>query len=492
MRGKEEQGLLGYILAHPDDDDGRLVYADWLEEAGQSDRAELIRVQLKRAALPRWDAAQLPLKIRESQLLKEHEDDWKAELPRFKGVSWGEFRRGFISTARFNQLDVLKLKAGSVWAATPLEGIFIPWPVQIDGVDSIEPIAGLREISISSMFVMQREVRALAESPLLSTLHRLTIRDCNLGVDGFSQLVASPYLGELRSLSTPGNSLGNAAIDALFDAKSLNSLQELDISEDQASGGYGEEDPVIDDAGMQTLAAWTGFQQIRKLVLNRNDIRTTGLRAILQSENLGPLTELGLRDTGLNASSLMEFADLDDINQFEALDLGENRLRDGGLEHLTKAPCCRELKVLQIDRCELADLGGEHLAKAPFLNSLRRLNVSANNLLASGLQEILDQHPEHLHTLQIANNSLRYQGAVALAESPTSAQLQLLDIGMNVLGDDSLEALVKSPHLGSLRVLHMLGNRVGPEAAMDLMRSPLGQQLVTFENSELNDEGLPF
>src|SRR5262245_7675431 len=34
--------FLAAILEQPDDDGPRLVYADWLEEQGQSDRAELI------------------------------------------------------------------------------------------------------------------------------------------------------------------------------------------------------------------------------------------------------------------------------------------------------------------------------------------------------------------------------------------------------------------------------------------------------------------
>ena len=43
------EGLLRNILLHPDDDDARLVYADWLEESGQTTRAEFIRVQVELA-----------------------------------------------------------------------------------------------------------------------------------------------------------------------------------------------------------------------------------------------------------------------------------------------------------------------------------------------------------------------------------------------------------------------------------------------------------
>lgn len=43
----EEQAFLGAICAEPADDISRLVYADWLQEHGRPERAELIRVQVE-------------------------------------------------------------------------------------------------------------------------------------------------------------------------------------------------------------------------------------------------------------------------------------------------------------------------------------------------------------------------------------------------------------------------------------------------------------
>jgi uncharacterized protein (TIGR02996 family) len=45
--------LLDDIIARPDDDGLRLIYADWLEDAGQHERAELIRVQIEQSRLIR-------------------------------------------------------------------------------------------------------------------------------------------------------------------------------------------------------------------------------------------------------------------------------------------------------------------------------------------------------------------------------------------------------------------------------------------------------
>ena len=45
MTTTEESALVGQILTRPADDTPRLVYADWLDEHGQADRAEFVRVQ---------------------------------------------------------------------------------------------------------------------------------------------------------------------------------------------------------------------------------------------------------------------------------------------------------------------------------------------------------------------------------------------------------------------------------------------------------------
>ena len=43
-----EEAFLRDILEHPDDDGRRLIFADWLEDNGDPDRAEFIRVQIAR------------------------------------------------------------------------------------------------------------------------------------------------------------------------------------------------------------------------------------------------------------------------------------------------------------------------------------------------------------------------------------------------------------------------------------------------------------
>ena len=50
----ERDGFLAAIIADPTDDTPRLQYADWLEEHGEQERAEFIRVQCELAAIPAY------------------------------------------------------------------------------------------------------------------------------------------------------------------------------------------------------------------------------------------------------------------------------------------------------------------------------------------------------------------------------------------------------------------------------------------------------
>src|SRR4051812_2294570 len=72
--------LLAYCHRHPEDDHARLVYADWLEENGDQDRAEFVRIQVRRAGLWEGHPDDGALERRERELLAEHEGRWRACL----------------------------------------------------------------------------------------------------------------------------------------------------------------------------------------------------------------------------------------------------------------------------------------------------------------------------------------------------------------------------------------------------------------------------
>jgi uncharacterized protein (TIGR02996 family) len=71
-----DQAFLDDIRATPDDDAPRLIYADYLEENGQPDRAEFIRVQCELATLPPDHERRPALVASEAAILRAHAREW--------------------------------------------------------------------------------------------------------------------------------------------------------------------------------------------------------------------------------------------------------------------------------------------------------------------------------------------------------------------------------------------------------------------------------
>jgi uncharacterized protein (TIGR02996 family) len=80
MAMSDEEALLQAIWAEPDDDAPRMVYSDWLEENGQPERAEFIRIQIELASLTRPSPRRQRLFKRERDLLTLHRAEWLMPL----------------------------------------------------------------------------------------------------------------------------------------------------------------------------------------------------------------------------------------------------------------------------------------------------------------------------------------------------------------------------------------------------------------------------
>jgi len=478
MSGELAKGFLDDIVANIDDNTPRLVYADWLTENGHDDRAEFIRVQVERARRPAWDAAQVRLRLREQELLKQHGEKWLAELPVIKGARWEGFRRGIVAEVSFASFGAMRANAHACRAIAPVEAVTVHWPRRREAKKAGRPIAELRELTLTGR-PFEDEIAWLADSPQLSTLRALAV--LGLSAEDLSRLVASPHLTGLRALRLVSNGLGTAGVRALTQAATLMSLEELDLS----GPGYYEhyyDDPIINAAGMESLAGWAGLARVRSLTLSGSNVGRAGLRALLRSPHAGALQELSLRGGRLDGQSAAEFGDAHPDLRLQTLDLGENVLKELGVEYLALAPCLHELKELRLDRCEVPLAGARVLAKkASFLGGLRVLDVGHNHFGPVGLADLLERAPPSLHTLRMRDNDLFDKGAALLAESPASDDLLEVDLSQNGLGAAAALALSASAHFRGLLVLRMVDNQINEVAAASLAASPLGQRLAVLE-----------
>lgn len=496
MSTSEEQGFLDAILAEPDRDGHRLIYADWLEENGNPERAEFIRIQIERELLPHWHVRQIPLKVRERELLNQHAESWKKNLPELEdrvsgvgGMKWGGFKRGFVADAWFDSFDALKKHASQCWDATPLDAVSVRC---LGSIKQITPVPQLRELHLHAGFVDSDRAQQFAQSPVLSTLRTLSIPNCHLGAEGFAALLDSPHLGNLVTLLAPSNFLGNAGINALPNAVSLDSLDSLDLSEVRGYGQY-DEDPMIDSQGMEALAQWPKLKQIRSLNLSGNLPGSEGIFALLDSPYASGLKALALRSCSLSPRILEEFAEARENVNLDFLDLGDNLLTTQGTEHLAKASCLRNVKVLNVDRCEISSEGMQALAPAPFRESLHRLNLNYNGFGLPGIRPLAQQSFPNLNALYLLDNDLGDDGTSLLVESPMTRTLQELDLSDNDIGGSGLEALKYARHLQNLLILRLSFNSIYDWDLDKLWESPLGKQLAILDTTNEGDgESIPF
>ncbi len=119
----DRDAFLAGIRASPDDDTVRLVFADWLEDNGEPERAELIRLQCELEPVREKldDSRVQALWQREEELLAEHFPRWAGEAadlgirePQFGPV----FVRGFPERICVS-LDTLLSRGEQIFAACP-------------------------------------------------------------------------------------------------------------------------------------------------------------------------------------------------------------------------------------------------------------------------------------------------------------------------------------------------------------------------------------
>jgi uncharacterized protein (TIGR02996 family) len=197
------EALFAAILAEPDEDTPRLVYADWLAENDEELRAEFIRVQVELARTPT-----LALRAREAALLALHEEEWLAPLkvpgqPLDRGAG-ALFRRGFV------------------------EVVWMPATSFLENARALFARAPVRELRVTRATLA--EVRALMHSPRLARLRGLDLSDRRLGDAVVPELLRSQFTPALRVLRLRGCGITDEGARNLADLRFDWPLRELDVS----------------------------------------------------------------------------------------------------------------------------------------------------------------------------------------------------------------------------------------------------------------------
>jgi uncharacterized protein (TIGR02996 family) len=188
----ERDALLRAVCENSDDDLPRLVFADWLDEHDEPERAEFIRCAVELARL-RDEGAVTPTGLRNNpksdpaamarrynEIKDQYYRRWLAELPTERGISNWElstFRRGFAEGVIVRKGKVLPAYLDPLFQAAPIEHLWLRDVRDINELKSYTRLGQLRMLTIESCGTAKKGlITNLIANPHLSALRRLDVR----------------------------------------------------------------------------------------------------------------------------------------------------------------------------------------------------------------------------------------------------------------------------------------------------------------------------
>ena len=397
----QDEVFLQDILARPEDDAPRLVYADWLDDHGDETRAEFIRLQIELANLEPWGARRPGLEQRQKRLLKLHSRQWGEGMVR--KVYGSEFRRGFVERVElppnvflanadelFRRFPLRRLRLGSSFgdpavralAASPhlarLTELEVPYSrmtaAGLEALVSSPHVRGLKVLEIDFNRIGPEAARVLAEAPDLAGLTALTVKTCEIGSAGAAELAGSPHLAGLEKLNLRVNEIDAAGAIALAESPPFRNLVELNLWNN-----------LIGPVGARALAS-APWPRLSRLYLSCNELGLEGVQALASAPALGRLSVLGLGVVCLRSPEAdrvavaQALADSPHVAGLKSLHLFRDHVGDAGARALASSPHLANLADLDLYENDITDEGSQALLGSPHLVGLQRINLTSNSL----------------------------------------------------------------------------------------------------------------
>jgi uncharacterized protein (TIGR02996 family) len=477
-----EQGFLSDIRANPDDDGVRLIYADWLQENAQAQRAEFIRVQIELARLADDDPRREVLTDRQDELLAAHGDEWGPF--REGGALRATFHRGLAEEAFVNTAD----ECEAIFRAAPIRRLRL-W--NADGNDlarlvRIPEFTQLKELTVFPPHGVQLKAKEFARSTRLGGLTALCLHAVDRAPEVVEVLGFSDHVMSLRRLELPSSDLWEVGMIALAGSPLLAQLTELDLS-----GTH------MGLAGLRALLDSPRAAGLEALNLEYEELGTEGAAALARAYHIRSLRKLNMDWNGLGDEGLQEIVRAVHWENLRELELGSNEISDVGVEHLIQSSFWPQLTAISLNDDGITDGGAAALPDSAALAALTlwsknvgprgvralaarsfprlsRLCMWATPLGDKGLRHILGgTWISHLTELGLEGTEVTAEGARALAACPSLGRLTILELGENpMIGDEGISALAASPWLSRLRRFDLTSGGFGEAGAMALAASP--------------------
>lgn len=437
----QQRALLDEVLAHPEDDVPRLIFADYLEESGDP-RGEFIRLQCELSTLPELDERYIDLQHRCDALLHQHGEAWAGELK--QDVKKAVFARGFIDSITMLAREFIK-NADELYRTTPVNWLRFNY---VKGKGS-----------------------KLAACEALQRVRSLDLAGIKIPEDDLTALLMSPHLKDLRALRlehydvVPSESVG-ATLGTMPSASTLRHLELPAGSTFLRAVGRGGEFP-----NLKFLAVGSSY--------NYEDLEGLGE---LHAPNLSQLKIRG----PIKVADTEAIAKLP-VSQLEELDMASTRVPAKGLQVLAKQGAFDLVRRLNLAGCGLgiraanALFAHEHLRHCESLDLANNYELRDDPAKSAQFFERLAGHSPLAQLKQLRISGVNPGNAKRLFQSETFHQLELLELNSSRLGDEDLRALVDSPMAKSLKQLRLVSSDLDPGAIGPLTVPGAFPQLIRLD-----------
>ncbi len=418
------------VAAAPDDDLPKLVFADWLDENDDPDRAEFVHLSVacfreSIAFPPSTDPAKLA-RIRE--LFQAHHLAWLQPVYEPLGQPLPTFG-----------------PTQDRWAVQPHGGVVVSHHAHL-GVSSVLFNGGLVDTLLLHPARLPDSASlaaAMAAEPL-HTLH-LTLPTTSFGWERFD----GPHLGRVRELSAQFIETGGevrTVAELLCDAARFPGVREFTVTP-EVWGGDAAPGAVLFD----TLCASTLRHQLTTLTL----YDLPHLTRLLGRADHGfdALRELAVSTRGQpGAADALHAAGISNWFRARLTRLALDTTRTHGLGWLTTGQAWEPLEVLSLSGNGVGDTGAAAIARADTLPALRELRLSRVNITDTGATALAASPlVGRLRAIFLDGNPINDTGLVRLAEA--------LDRGLGYLS-------LRDAHPGlSAGVVRQLSARYGPRVS---------------------------
>jgi uncharacterized protein (TIGR02996 family) len=353
--------FLAAIIDRPDDDLPRLVFADFLEESGDGERAEFIRVQCELARLPAGHPDRPALAARGEELLKANRPRWVVPVSRMAQ----QFRRGFVEVVR-TTADLLLVAAARLFRATPVRELRLQTADQhtaalarLPGLDRVEAL----DLSNHGFGTWPLLAPLLERAPLPS-MRRLTLRNNQIWPEAVRALAGTPVTGRLEALNLSGNPLSDVGLEHLATGPAFAGLTEL-----IARGDEQDFSDCVHAAGASALARSATLTKLRRLDLRGQYIGDAGLIDLVRSPNTAGLAEFDLADNeigSLGSQAVEALVESPHLRSMEWVSLARNRIDRLAAEALASWPRLRDGVRVDLRKCEIDRAGLDAILRGPF------------------------------------------------------------------------------------------------------------------------------